>query len=156
MPSSTDLTAAFESESDARAALEALVETGIDREQISLRTTTPDTEAPFLTRLVITIVLWSLAGGAIGAALGALIWLLLGPSGTGGLIIQIVTWLIFGHLIGGLWAGYVLLADRTRADLPHERRTDTVLTIECTSQALAESASAIVSEAGGRTTEFTG
>jgi hypothetical protein len=156
MPPSTHLTAAFESESDARAALEALVVAGIKREQISLRTTTPNTEAPFLTRLVITIVLWSLAGGVIGAALGALLWLLLGPSGTGGLIIQIVSWIIFGHLIGGLWAGYVLLADRTNADLPHERQAETVLTIESTSQALAESASVIVSEAGGRTTEFTG
>ena len=41
-----------------------------------------------------------------------------GPPGTEGLIIQVVTWAIFAHLIIGMWAGYLLLADRTAEDLP--------------------------------------
>ncbi|MFQ5473584.1 MAG: hypothetical protein ACE5FA_11975 [Dehalococcoidia bacterium] len=150
MPESADLTATFNGESTAHAALEALAKAGIERQRMSIRTTEPSPESPFLARLIITIAAWSIAGGAIGAGVGALIWLLLGPSGTDGLVIQTVSWGIFGHLVIGLWAGYMLLADRTRADLPHERQVRILLTIVHVEPAALDRAETVIHELGGR------
>jgi len=149
MPPPTVITATFPTESEAHAAIETLTESGVDHSLISLETTQPDTETRFLIRLVAIIVLSSIVGGAVGAGLGALIWLVFGPSGTGGLLIQIVVWLIFGHIIAGLWAGYLLLADRTHADLPHERTTAHLI-IRYPSDDISELITSIIQRAGGR------
>jgi hypothetical protein len=70
----------------------------------------PEREERFIGRLVLIIVAWSIVGTALGAVLGIVFNALgIGPGGTGGLLIQIASWAIFVHLIGGLWAGYALL-----------------------------------------------
>lgn len=111
---------------------ERLAAAGIDPAAIRVSVQAADREKSFIVRLVVAIALWSITGAAAGVALGALIWLLLGPEGTTGFIIQAVVWGIFGHLLAGLWAGYLLLADRTQEDLPHDRPAGTVtITIVC-------------------------
>lgn len=70
-----------------------------------------------MTRLVLIIALWSIIGTAAGAALGALLSYTFGPHGTEGLILQAVSWAIFAHLLIGMWAGYLLLADRAQRDI---------------------------------------
>ena len=67
-------------------------------------------EERFIGRLVLIVVAWSLVGTGLGAVIGVVLNALdIGPGGTGGLVIQIASWAIFVHLIGGLWAGYALL-----------------------------------------------
>ena len=83
-------------------------------------------------RIVLAVIGWSVIGTAIGAALGAVLALTVGPSGTQGLIIQVVSWAIFAHLLIGCGAGYILLADRTESDLPAVRdATPVVLNLQC-------------------------
>jgi hypothetical protein len=74
-------------------------------------------EGRFMVRLAAIIVLASAAGTAIGAGMGALIAYVFGPHGTSGYVIQMVSWAIFAHLLTGMWAGYALLADRSRRDI---------------------------------------
>lgn len=74
-------------------------------------------ESSFMIRLVLLVAAWSVVGTATGAAMGALLSYTVGPGGTEGLIIQVVTWAIFAHLLIGLWAGYALLADRSGREL---------------------------------------
>lgn len=70
-------------------------------------------ESPFILRLLIIIVLWSVAGTGVGAAIGVAFGAVgIGPQGMKGLVIQTVSWAIFAHLMAGMWAGYVLLANR--------------------------------------------
>lgn len=69
-------------------------------------------EVRFMGRIVVVIALASVVGTAIGAALGASFAFTIGPPGTSGYIIQIVSWAIFMHLLIGMWAGYPLLADQ--------------------------------------------
>jgi hypothetical protein len=64
--------------------------------------------------VLIIIVLWSIAGGVFGAGFGWLLAETIGPDGTAGLILQAVSWIIVGHLIAGMLAGYFVLADRTQ------------------------------------------
>ncbi len=71
--------------------------------------------------MLVAIVLWSVVGAAPGAALGWLLAETIGPGGTGGLILQVVCWTIVGHLIGGMLAGYLLLADRSAEEMPPDR-----------------------------------
>ena len=78
-------------------------------------------EARFLWRVLVIIVLWSIAGGIIGAGVGWLLAETIGPEGTAGLIVQLVSWIILGHLIVGMLAGYFVLADRTQPEMPPDR-----------------------------------
>lgn len=73
-----------------------------------------------MVRLVLIIAAWSVAGTAVGGAIGALLSYTVGPHGTEGFILQVVSWAIFAHLIIGLWAGYALLADRSGRELADE------------------------------------
>jgi len=83
-------------------------------------------------RIVLVVIGWSVIGTGMGAALGAILAVTIGPSGTQGLIIQVVSWAIFAHLLIGMWAGYILLADRTERDLPAVRdATPVVLNLQC-------------------------
>jgi hypothetical protein len=86
-------------------------------------------EGNFMARVVVIIVAWSIVGTAIGAGLGAALSLTIGPSGTSGLIIQMVSWAIFAHMLGGIWAGYLLLADRSGREIGHGRPV--ILTARC-------------------------
>jgi hypothetical protein len=85
-------------------------------------------EGRFMGRVVVVVV-WSIIGTAVGAGLGAAISLTIGPSGTSGLIIQMVSWAIFAHLLIGLWAGYLLLADRSGREIGAGRPV--ILTVCC-------------------------
>ena len=75
-------------------------------------------EGAFMARFVVIVAAWSIAGTAAGAALGAVLSYTVGPHGTEGLILLVVTWALFAHLLIGLWAGYVLLSDRSSEELP--------------------------------------
>jgi hypothetical protein len=86
-------------------------------------------EGGFMLRIVVIVVLASAAGTAIGAGLGAFFAFAIGPDGTSGYIIQMVSWAIFAHLLIGMWAGYALLADRSSREIGHGRPVR--LTIPC-------------------------
>lgn len=78
-----------------------------------------------MARFVAIVVLWSIVGTALGAAFGAFLSYTVGPHGTEGLILLVITWAIFAHVLVGMWAGYALLSDRSRSELP---AGETVLT----------------------------
>ena len=86
-------------------------------------------ERRFIGRVVLVVAFWSIIGTAVGAGLGAALSLTIGPSGTSGLIIQMVSWAIFAHLLIGLWAGYLLLADRSGREIGAGRPV--ILTVRC-------------------------
>ena len=88
-------------------------------------------EGRFLWRVLALIVVWSIPGGAAGAAAGvALAFAGLGPDGTTGLMVQVVSWLIIGHLLAGMLAGYLLLADRSQREMAPDRAAF-VVTVRC-------------------------
>jgi hypothetical protein len=86
-------------------------------------------EARTMGRIVVVIVLASIVGTVIGILIGASLHLLVGPGGTSGLIIQVVSWAIFAHLLIGMLAGYFLLADRTEREIGRGRPV--ILVIQC-------------------------
>ncbi len=118
----------FIDEAGARAGEDALRAAGmaddrLDVRRVALRASGPGShlEARFVWRLVWIVVWWSIVGGVAGAALGALAWWAgIGGGGTFGLVLQVVGWAMFGHLIGGMWAGYLLLADRSKREFTPE------------------------------------
>jgi hypothetical protein len=123
--SHVELRASFAQGADAEAAATALRHAAIPATTIDLHhDVLPDPrarEARFLWRVLVTIVLWSILGGIIGAGVGWLLAETIGPEGTAGLIVQLVSWIILGHLIVGMLAGYVVLADRTQSEMPPDR-----------------------------------
>ncbi len=89
-----------------------------------------------MARFAVIVAAWSVAGTAAGAALGALLSYTVGPRGTEGLILLMVTWALFAHLIVGLWAGYVLLADRS--DPEFSPGAASMLTVQADESAIPE------------------
>jgi hypothetical protein len=87
-------------------------------------------ETRFIGRFVLVIIGWSIVGTLIGAALGVAIALALGETSTEGLLLQVVSWAIFAHVLIGMWAGYLLLTDRMGPDLRATSPT-VVLRAEC-------------------------
>jgi hypothetical protein len=135
MPSPTrtsKIRATFPNPAAAEAAANALREAGIPPASLHLQyNVLPEaraSEGRFVSRVLVIIVLWSIAGGVIGAGFGWLLAETLGPEGTAGLIVQLVSWIIVGHLIGGMLAGYFVLADRTQREMPPDRPVS-VLTV---------------------------
>jgi MFS family permease len=131
----TEIRAVF---AEARAAQEArrqIIGEGVAAADVSLAVAAPSLvqetarEGRLMWRIVVIIVLASAAGTAIGAALGVLLHVLVGPEGTSGLVIQVVSWAIFAHLLIGMWAGYLLLADRSEREIGRARPV--VLTLAC-------------------------
>lgn len=86
-------------------------------------------EARVMGKIVLIIALASAVGTAMGAALGAFFAFTIGPSGTSGYVIQIVSWAIFMHLLIGMWAGYLLLADRSSREIRNSGPV--MLTVRC-------------------------
>lgn len=127
-----EILATFPDHRDAEAAVTALIEVGIAHSFLDvLRGVLPEArqrEGRFLWRILVLIVLWSIAAALPGAAFGLVLAKTIGPEGSAGLIVQIVSWTIVGHLIGGMLAGYFVLADRTRQEMLPDRLL-TVLTI---------------------------
>jgi Zn-dependent protease with chaperone function len=131
-PRTIEVRATFPSTAEAEAAANALREAGIPAASIDLQyNVLPEaraSEGRFVSRVLVIIVLWSIAGGVIGAGFGWLLAETLGPEGTAGLIVQLVSWIIVGHLIAGMLAGYFVLADRTQREMPPDRPVS-VLTV---------------------------
>jgi len=119
------ITAVFRAPAQAETAAAALAESGMPLTSIELQHgTLPEArhrESRFVWRVLVAIVLWSIAGAVPGAAFGWLLAELIGPEGTAGLIVQVVSWTIVGHLLAGMLAGYALLADRSAEEMPPDR-----------------------------------
>jgi cation transporter-like permease len=120
-----EIRATFAEASAAEAAAAVLAESGRSRTAIELQhCVLPEArrrEARFLWRVLVTIVLWSIAGAVPGAVFGWLLAKTIGPEGTAGLIVQVVCWTIVGHLVAGMLAGYALLADRSAEEMRPDR-----------------------------------
>jgi hypothetical protein len=127
-----DIHSSFANRADAEAAAATLREAGIPPSAIDLQfDVLPEArarEARFLWRVLVIIVLWSIVGGVMGAGFGWLLAETIGPEGTAGLILQLVSWIIVGHPIFGMLAGYFVLADRTQREMPPDRPVS-VLTV---------------------------
>ncbi len=92
-----------------------------------------------MARFALIVAAWSIAGTAVGAAFGAVLSYTVGPHGTEGLILLVVTWALFAHLLIGLWAGYILLADRSDAEFtPGAATTLTAQADEAAAPGIAE------------------
>lgn len=109
-------------------------------------------ETRFMGRIVILIALWSVFGTGLGAGMGVLIAIVFGPDGTDGMIIQGISWAIFAHLLVGMWAGYWLLADRSKEEMPIPGGS-VLLTVECASIDRTEGAAARLRELGATNIE---
>lgn len=133
----TEIQATFPGARQAREAHLRLIEEGLAAGEMSLAVAAPSLaeetarEGRVMWRIVVIIVLASAAGTVIGAAFGAALALTVGPDGASGLIIQVVSWAIFAHLLIGMWAGYLLLADRSEREIGRARPV--VLTVRCDS-----------------------
>lgn len=131
----TEVSATLTTAADAQAARHHLIAVGVPGDEITLRVAPLDRaeetarEGRTMGRIVVIIVLASIVGTVIGILIGASLHLLVGPEGTSGLVIQVVSWAIFAHLLIGLWAGYILLADRTERELGRARHV--ILVIQC-------------------------
>jgi hypothetical protein len=121
----TVITASFAEPADAEAAVTALVEADVSRSSIAvehgLLPEARGREGRFVWRVLVIVVLWSIAGAIPGALFGLLLAVTIGPEGMAGLIVQVVCWTIVGHLIGGMLAGYFVLADRSQEEMPPDR-----------------------------------
>jgi hypothetical protein len=139
-PSAIVIQATFADSAEAQAAADALRDAGNPAPVIDIQHNVfPEArarEARFLWRVLVIVVLWSILGGVVGAAFGWLMTETLGPEGTAGLIVQLVSWIIVGHLIGGMLAGYFVLADRTQSEMPPDRPVS-VLTVRDLNRAQA-------------------
>ncbi len=92
-----------------------------------------------MMRFAVIVAAWSIAGTAAGAAFGAGLSYTVGPHGTEGLILLVVTWALFAHVLIGLLAGYVLLADRSSAEItPGTAATLRVQADESAARGIAE------------------
>jgi hypothetical protein len=129
-PRTCDIHSSFANREDAEGAAAALREAGVPGSAIDLQFgVLPEArqrEARFLWRILVIIVLWSIVGGVIGAGFGWLLAETIGPEGSAGLILQLVSWIIVGHLIFGMLAGYFVLADRTKREMPPDRPVSVV------------------------------
>ena len=89
-------------------------------------------ESSFFGRFLVMVTLWSVLGAAIGVPIAAgLTALGVGPGGAEGLLLQLVAWIIFWHLLIGLWAGYALLMDRSRFTPGRVSGTQARLEVAC-------------------------
>jgi len=109
-------------------------------------------EVRFVARLVWVVVWWSILGGVVGALLGAgIVWAGFGGGGTLAIVLQIVGWMIFGHLIAGMWAGYALLADRSKREFTPEGADGgqpSIVHVRCRDRAQIEGARDALTSAG--------
>jgi hypothetical protein len=120
---------------DSRQAQSALRQLGESRRTVSVSASTADLgarETRFMGRFLLVIVAWSIVGTLLGAALGVGIAYAIGETSTEGILLQVISWAIFAHLLIGMWAGYVLLTDRIGPDLA-ATSPPVILRAECAS-----------------------
>ena len=131
----TEVRAVFPTLTDAKNAGQHLASAGVPSGDIAIQAADSPLieetarEARTMVRIVFIIAGASVVGTAIGVALGVVLHVLVGPEGTSGLIVQVVSWAIFAHLLIGMWAGYLLLADRTEREIGRARPV--MLVIQC-------------------------
>jgi hypothetical protein len=156
-----DCVATFGDVEGAQAAEAALLRAGVSPESIRISRAgvagSAAAEGGFFWRVVVVIVFWSIIGMVIGAAIGAgLSQAGVPPGGTSGLVLQVVSWALFGHLVAGILAGYLLLADRSQREFapaatPHGGRGASVtLRVACDSRAQLDEARRIIAPHGPR------
>jgi hypothetical protein len=132
MAGETEIMATFRSRAQAEAAVAALTAAGVPHDAVIVsEAPLPPTrrrEGRYLCRLLVIIVLWSVLGGVFGVLFGLVLAATVGPEGTAGQLFQAVCWGIVGHLLIGMIAGYVVLADRSHPEMEPER-PQVVLTV---------------------------
>lgn len=130
-----EVCARFPDAARASEAVAALLAAGIPSSAISVMENVRPPEGRYLWGLAVRIVLWSIPGGAAGAAVGLGLALAgIGPAGASGAAVQVVSWLIVGHLLAGMWAGYVLLADCSSREMAPDREADATVVVRCLSE----------------------
>ena len=130
---------AFRDDASARMAALALQDAGFPAGAIAIRhepswapRVRARSEMSFLARLVWIIVFWSIPGTIIGALAGWGIAVAVGIDDTTGTVLMVVSFAIFGHLIAGIWAGYLLLADRSEREFaPPAEAPPITVTVRC-------------------------
>jgi hypothetical protein len=94
-----------------------------------------------LWRLLLQVVWWSIVGGAIGLLVGLAFWHWgVGPSGLDGFWVQVATWMIFGHLLLGIWAGYLVLGNQADLGLRESAERGATVSVRCDTRAEIERA----------------
>lgn len=114
------ITSTFAEAQSAHAAARLLTAAGIQANAVEVGQVAGETverEGRFMARFVVIVILWSVVGTVGGAAMGAALSYTFGPRGSDGLILQMISWAVFAHVLIGLWAGYALLADRTEREM---------------------------------------
>jgi hypothetical protein len=151
------IVAAFADGASARRAADALRAAGIANHAITLAggaavdaAATPEREERFLARLVLIVVAWSIVGTGVGAVMGVVFnGLGVGPSGTGGLLLQVVSWALIAHLLAGMWAGYALLTKgEAREPVRHIAGGRAIVSVWCECDEQRERVSRLLNEAG--------
>jgi hypothetical protein len=144
--STTQVTATFRSREAAEQAAASLASEFPDLPPPEIGETT---DARFIVRFLLIVVVASIVGTALGVAIGlGFIAMGLTPDTTESLVLQVVTWAIFWHLIIGMIAGYILLADRSEAEWrPGLLAT---LTVVCEDTGAAAPVEGLLKELGAR------
>jgi hypothetical protein len=126
------ITASFTDGDAARAAARDLAAAGV-------ATSIGRSEGGFMARFVVIVAACSVLGTAAGAAFGAVLSYTVGPDGTEGMILLVVSWALFAHLLIGLLAGYFLLSARSENEFaPGAATTLTARADTSSAQEIAE------------------
>ena len=153
----TRIVGAFVDDGSVRDAVSALRTAGIEEAAITIAGGTPATPPPkpereerFLGRLVLIVAAWSIVGTGVGAVMGVVFNALsIGPGGTGGLLLQVVSWALFAHLISGMWAGYALLTTgESREPVRHIPGGRVVVSVWCADDDQRDRVRRVLSESG--------
>lgn len=152
-----DVIASFDDDRRAREAADALMRDGVVPSAVSVTRTAPSVEGaepPFFVRVVLVIVWWSIIGTLVGVAIGFGVAKAIGPDGTMGIVLQTISWGIFGHLIAGMWAGYVLLADRSKREFaPPAAEPRTIVSVRCDDRLQLDRARRALSQYGPKSVQ---
>jgi hypothetical protein len=154
----TRVVAAFADAAAARHAAGALRAAGFDDSAITVAGGAPaapaqpprEREERFIGRLVLIVVAWSIVGTGVGAVMGVIFNRLgIGPSGTGGLLLQVVSWALIAHLLAGMWAGYALLTKgESREPVRHIAGGRAVVSVWCAGEEQRARSAALLRAAG--------
>jgi hypothetical protein len=132
--------AAFSDPLKGQGAVPELRAIGIDASAVTIagagavvESSEPAREAGFIWKLVLIIVAWSIVGTVIGAIIGvALAAAGVPPGGTFGVVLQMIAWGLFFHLMAGLWAGYALLTTgESRRPVARSRDGRVLVSVRC-------------------------
>ncbi len=153
--------ATFADPARARAGVEAAVSAGVPAGAVAVvvvpagGSEAAGIEMRFLWRFSAVVVASSLAGAAAGAAVGLGLNLAgLGPQSTAGLIAEALSLGLFGHLLGGMWAGYGQLADRSRREWTPPPAQFSTVVVQCADPAQRAAVEALLRRCRPLTVRF--